>query len=234
MIIAQRVTKKVGHKTILQDINLSIKSGEFVVVFGPNGAGKTTLLKTLSLLTGTTTGELFINKISAQKLPLKIRHKIGVISHQTFLYDHLTAYENLYFYGQLYGVPYLKKRIFQVLKEVGLEFTLNDPIRTFSRGMQQRLAIARAILHQPDILFLDEPYTGLDHHAINILNGVLAGLDLEGKTIFMITHNFEQGLNFSDRVFIMDKGQIVFQGQASDFNVETLKKTYLTYVEKKQ
>ncbi|MFZ5944076.1 MAG: ABC transporter ATP-binding protein [Bacillota bacterium] len=229
MIIAQNIYKKIGNKTILNNINLHIKKGDFVVILGPNGAGKTTLIKILSLLTLPTSGELMISQTSAKRVNLEIKRKIGVISHQTFLYNNLTAYENLDFYGRLYGVNDLRNRIIEVLKEVGLEFTLNDPVKTFSRGMQQRLAIARAIIHNPDVLFLDEPYSGLDQHAIDILNKVLLK-GLKDKTVFMSTHNFEQGLNNSDRVVILNKGRIVNESKTDDMSLEDLKRIYMFHV----
>jgi len=120
MIIAQNIYKKLGNKTILHNINLHIKKGDFVVILGPNGAGKTTLMKILSLLTLPTSGELMINQTSAKRVNLEVKRKIGVISHQTFLYNNLTAYENLDFFGRLYGVNDLRNRIIEVLKEVGL------------------------------------------------------------------------------------------------------------------
>jgi len=230
MLAAQNITKKIGSKTILHGIDLHIAEGEFVTVFGPNGAGKSTLLKILSMLMKPTTGTLIINGTNAKEESAKVRNQIGVISHQTLLYDNLTAFENLEFYGCMYGVDNLRERICDVLVEVGLEFALNDPVRTFSRGMQQRLAIARAIIHQPEILFLDEPYTGLDQQAIEILNGVLAGLNIKDRTVFMITHNFEQGLDLSDRVIIVNKGRIAFEGRADGMSPYDMRDIYIDTV----
>jgi len=230
MLIAENITKKIGSKTILHGIDLHIREGEFITVFGPNGAGKSTLLKILSMLMKPSTGNLTINGFNARQDAAKVRNQIGVISHQTFLYDNLTAYENLEFYGRMYGVDNLRDRIYDVLKEVGLEFSLNDPVRTFSRGMQQRLAIARATIHQPAILFLDEPYTGLDQQAIEILNSVLAGLNIKDRTVFMITHNFEQGLDLSDRVLIVKKGRIAYEGKARGLSPDEMKEIYLNTV----
>ncbi len=230
MLTAQNITKTIGTKTILHNIDLHIQEGEFITVFGPNGAGKSTLLKILSLLMKPSTGTLTINGISANQESTRTRSQIGVISHQSFLYDNLTAYENLEFYGRMYQVDNLRDRIYEVLKEVGLEYSLNDPVRQFSRGMQQRLAIARATLHQPAILFLDEPYTGLDQQAIDILNGVLHNLNIKDRTVFMITHNFEQGLDLSDRVLIIKKGRLAYQGAAPGLTPSQMKEIYLNTV----
>ncbi|MHB9093574.1 MAG: heme ABC exporter ATP-binding protein CcmA [Eubacteriales bacterium] len=231
MIKATGLTKTIGHKSILQNIDLNIPAGQFVTVFGPNGAGKSTLLKILALISKPTKGQVIIDGMNSNEKPEAIRQKIGVISHQTFLNDNLTARENLNFYGQMYKVPDLKNRIFDVLSEVGLEFTLNDPVRTFSRGMQQRLSIARAILHDPELLFLDEPYTGLDPHAIQILNGVLGQLNVKKRTVFLITHNFEEGFAMSDRVLFVVRGKIVYDGKKAAVNKDELKSLYLQKVE---
>ncbi|MDA8235248.1 MAG: heme ABC exporter ATP-binding protein CcmA [Clostridia bacterium] len=230
MLTAQNITKTIGTKTILHNIDLHIKEGEFITVFGPNGAGKSTLLKILSLLMKPSTGTLTINGSSANQESSKTRSQIGVISHQSFLYDNLTAYENLEFYGRMYQVDNLRDRIYDVLKEVGLEYSLNDPVRNFSRGMLQRLAIARATLHQPAILFLDEPYTGLDQQAIDILNSVLRNLNIKDRTVFMITHNFEQGLDLSDRVLIIKKGRLAYEGAAPGLTPGQMKEIYLNTV----
>lgn len=230
MLIAENIVKRIGSKTILQGIDLHIKKGEFVTVFGPNGAGKSTLLKILSMLMKPSSGTLIIDGLNVKNEAPKVRNKIGVISHQTFLYDNLTAFENLEFYGRMYETDNLRERIYDILNEVGLEFSINEPVRNFSRGMQQRLAIARAIIHQPEILFLDEPYTGLDQQAIDILNSVLAKLNIKDRTVFMITHNFEQGLDLSDKVLIISKGCISYQGTAQGVTSSEMREIYIDTV----
>ena len=209
---------------------MEIGQGEFVTVLGPNGAGKTTLLKTLALVIKPSQGKVYLDGKDAKDAEITLRQKMGMISHNTFLYDSLSAYENLTFYGKLYQVPDLPKRIDEVLKEVGLQYVLHDPVRTFSRGMQQRLSIARAILHDPAILFFDEPYTGLDQHAIDILNGVLARLASHNRTIFMVTHNYEQGLELSHRVLILNKGRIVYETKTDGLNPSQFKALYRQHV----
>ena len=230
LIKALGLTKTIGHKNILRGIELDIPSGQFVTVFGPNGAGKSTLLKTLALISRPTEGEILIDGVNSKKNTDALRQKIGVISHHTFLYENLTAKENLTFYGQMYQVPDLKNRIFEVLSQVGLEFSINDTVRTFSRGMQQRLSIARAILHDPTILYLDEPYTGLDPHAIQILDDVLRQLNLQKRTVFLITHNFEEGISMSDRVLFIVRGKIVYDGDKDTLDKRELKSLYLDKV----
>lgn len=234
MIKAEGIYKRIGNKEILRGIDLHMKEGEFVTVLGPNGAGKTTLLKILAMLTKASAGKLTIGGVTVDDNVAKMRGQIGVISHNSFLYDKLTAFENLRFYGEMYQTNNLKERIYQVIDEVGLQYSLADPVRTFSRGMLQRLSIARAILHDPKVLFLDEPYTGLDQHAIGILNKVLFKLNKDKRTIFMITHNYEQGLELSDKIIIIYKGKITYQDQAKCLGPREFKQLYLEQVGGKQ
>lgn len=212
MIKAQAISKGIGKKEIIRELDLEIQAGEFLAILGPNGAGKSTLLKILSLLMKPSGGSLEINGLDAVKEAEKIRPLLGVISHKTYLYDALTASENLEFYGKMYGIAGLPGRIREVIKEVGLEFSLHDQVGAFSRGMQQRLAIARAILHRPRILLLDEPQTGLDQQALNILYQVMGRLKAEGSTVIMVTHILDHGLEDCDRLLIMRQGRSVFLG----------------------
>ncbi|MFZ3171361.1 MAG: heme ABC exporter ATP-binding protein CcmA [Carboxydocellales bacterium] len=212
MLKAQAISKLIGKKAIIRELDLEIRAGEFLAILGPNGAGKSTLLKILSLLMKPSGGSLQINGLDVAKEAEKVRPLLGVISHQTYLYDALTAFENLEFYGRLYGTANLPGRIREVIKEVGLEFSLHDQVSTFSRGMQQRLAIARAILHRPRLLLLDEPQTGLDQQALNILYQVIGRMKAEGSTIIMVTHILDHGLADCDRLLIMGQGRPVFLG----------------------
>lgn len=212
MIKAQAISKRIGKKEIIRAMDLEIGAGEFLAILGPNGAGKSTLLKILSLLMRPTGGRLEINGLDAVKEAEQVRPLLGVISHQTYLYDALTASENLEFYGRMYGIAGLPERIREVIKEVGLEFSLHDQVGTFSRGMQQRLAIARAILHRPRILLLDEPQTGLDQQALDILYQVIGRLKAEGSTVIMVTHILDQGLEDCDRLLVLRQGRPVFLG----------------------
>lgn len=139
----------------------------------------------------------------------KIRRHIGLVSHHSLLYNDLTAAENLAFYARLYGLENREQLVLSALKGVGLSARQRDPVRTFSRGMLQRLTIARATLHQPEVLLLDEPYTGLDQEASGILEGLLEQEKARGRTILMITHDFARGLNLCDRIAILNRGKIV-------------------------
>ena len=213
MLKAKAISKRIGKKAIIQELDLEIQAGEFLAILGPNGAGKSTLLKILSLLMKPSGGSLEINGLDVVREAEKVRPLLGVLSHQTYLYDALTACENLEFYGRMYGTADLPGRIREVIKEVGLEFSLHDQVGTFSRGMQQRLAIARAILHRPRILLLDEPQTGLDQQALKILYQVIGRLKAEGSTVIMVTHILDHGLEDCDRLLIMRQGRSVFCGK---------------------
>ena len=181
MIEIRNLTKSFGTLYALRGIHLSIPEGIFLSIFGPNGAGKTTFIRILATLSKASGGEILFAGKNLEDSPEEIRRRIGVIGHSTFLYDELTAWENLKFYSTLYDLSEAAERIEQALKEVGLANRKHDFVRTFSRGMQQRLSIARAMLHEPDILLLDEPYTGLDQHASQMLTRWLAGLKSQDR-----------------------------------------------------
>lgn len=217
MIEGINLSKTYGNKNVLRDISLTIPKGEFTAVLGPNGAGKSTLLKILALMSKPDSGEVKIGKQSFVNLKGELKRKIGILSHSSFLYPELTAYENLQFYGRLYDVRHLEEQIISIIKKVGLLLALNEPVYTFSRGMLQRLSIARALIHSPEVIFLDEPFTGLDQQGIGLLQDVLKDLKSSQKTILIVTHSFEQGMEDVDRILIINKGQI-----AADFSTENL------------
>lgn len=231
-IKTENLNHSFGHIDALKEINLKVPRGCFFSVFGPNGAGKTTLIKILSTLIRPVSGKAFIYGADITESGDKIRSKIGLISHNTFVYGNLNPYENLKFYGKLYGLSNLDARIKALLNEVGLSHRTYDPVRTFSRGMQQRLSIARAMINNPSIIFLDEPYTGLDQHAIRILTDILKKLHKAQNTIVMATHHLKQGLEICDQVVIMVAGKIVFERPSSDISSEEFEKIYFECVEK--
>ena len=218
--------KSFGESLALRGIDFSVGSGECLALFGPNGAGKTTLIKVLATLSRPSKGEVRLAGLDIRKDAVKIRSRIGVISHQTFLYDNLTAYENLKFYGQMYGVTGLEERIMAVIGQVGLAKRLHDRVGVFSRGMQQRLSIARAILHDPPIMLLDEPETGLDQQATAMLAALLKTLISGDRTVLMTTHNLALGLALSDRVAILHKGKIAHEGTTQNTELASLQHTY--------
>ena len=229
-IVAEGVTKSFGNVQALRGIDLKVKKGEFVTVFGPNGAGKTTLIKLLATLTKPTSGKVIIANHDIKKEPDKVRALIGAISHDPYLYGNLSALENIGFFASLYGISQPKEKAIQVIKQVGLESRMYDLVRTFSRGMQQRLAVARAIVHEPKILLLDEPYTGLDQHGARIFGELLNWLKTENRTIVMTTHNLPEGLEISDRVAILDGGRIIYESDARGIELTKFKEIYFEKV----
>lgn len=223
------LNKSFGKRKVLDNVSFQVKRGGFLSVFGPNGAGKTTLIKILSTLVAPSNGKVSISGIDLNDDPISIRKKIGLISHSPLLYPDLNAYENLKFYGVLYQVPDLEKRINFMLEKVELSHRRYDLVRTFSKGMQQRLAIARALLHQPAILFLDEPHSGLDPHAVDILDGLIN--DIRGDhTFVMITHSLEKGIALADAVMILESGKIIFQQDKEYLDPDKFRQIYIQTV----
>ena len=220
----RQLSKSFNHRPALRGIDLEVQKGEAVVIFGPNGAGKTTLLKILATVMKPTTGDVTIDGFDLRQNPDGIRRRIGVVSHHSFLYGSLTARENLEFYARLQDTPDPTQRAEEVAAMVNMKARLDDRVGTFSRGMQQRIAIARALLHKPSVLLMDEPETGLDQHTIAMLWSLMA----EGEyTIVLTTHSLERGLELADRVVILNRGRIVFEAPGSELNLAGCKQSYL-------
>ena len=222
-IVIRNLTHRFGHFAALQDIDLVVPTGQTFALFGPNGAGKTTLLRLIAALTKPSAGEIWVCGDNGRRDPERIRKNIGFISHHTMLYDDLTARENLAFYGRVYGLQKLDARIGEVLLAVDLTDRQHDRVRDFSRGMKQRLAIARSILHQPPVLLLDEPFTGLDTAAQAMLSDLLIALKAEGRTVFLVTHDFAQGLALADRFGILCRGSLIREAEAHNVDEAELR-----------
>ncbi|RJQ37367.1 MAG: heme ABC exporter ATP-binding protein CcmA [Dehalococcoidia bacterium] len=225
-IEVRKLTRTFDDFPALRGIDLEVARGESLVIFGPNGAGKTTLIRVLSTIIRPSSGTVLIDGLNIKEHAEKARRLIGVVSHHPFLYANLSAYENLEFYGRLYDVPDLKTRIGEVTTLVGMTARLHDRVSTFSRGMQQRFAIARALLHRPQIMLLDEPETGLDQQAVALLWEVLRGEAAARRTVVMTTHNLERGLDLASRLLIMSRGKIVFEGGGKSLDLAGLKQAY--------
>ena len=230
MIEIQKLVKTFGHRVVLRGIDLTIGDGDFVTLLGANGAGKTTLLHIVATLSKPTNGDVRINGFRLAESASELRRFIGLVSHKPLLYEDLTALQNLNFYARMYDLVDAEQRIETVLRQVGLFERRTDPVRTYSRGMQQRLAIARAILHNPPILLLDEPDTGLDQHAADMLGQLLRAVGIEQRTILMTTHNLERGLSLGNRVVILAKGKIVYDVARQDIEVDQLRTQYYQHV----
>lgn len=224
------VTKRFGHLTAVDNVSLRVAQGEFLSIFGPNGAGKTTLIKMIAGLTRATSGQTLVNGRHVSDHDGQARRDIGLISHQTFTYGQLTAMENLMFFARLYGVADPAARCKALLDEVGLAKRSNEPVRSFSRGMIQRLSIVRALVHEPSILLLDEPFTGLDQHAAETLKRQLLRLRDQRRTLVMITHNLEQGVALGTRVALQVAGGIVLDQPAASIDPAAFGKIYFEKV----
>lgn len=230
-IRTQKVTKSFGHQVALRGVDLSVAEGEFLTLFGPNGAGKTTLIRIVASLTRPTAGAVQIRGEDLGKSGAAVRRHIGLIAHNPLLYGDLTPDENLRFFSRMYDLSggnrkVVDLRIDTVLEQVGLAARRRDPVRTFSRGMVQRLAIARATLHDPDIMLLDEPYTGLDLQAADMLRSVLQELAAANRTVILTTHNLEQGLEMCDRAAILHRGKVAWDGLRAGLDLAGMKEIY--------
>lgn len=222
MIEVTRLVKRFGMKTVLQGMDFSVQPGEFVALLGPNGAGKTTFLRILASLSRPSLGEV---KVAGYHLPgqaAAVRARLGVVSHLPLLYGDLTAEENLRFYGRMYNLPALENRIHEVLEMVGLEKRRKDLVRTFSRGMQQRLAIGRAVLHDPDVMLFDEPYTGLDQDASTMLDEVLRSVAARGRTVVMTSHDLARAEDLATRFDILSRGRIAATARQGELQASNL------------
>ena len=206
-IVLAGAAKRFGTHTALRPIDLVIPHGQAALLVGANGAGKSTLLRLVAGLCRPSAGKVKINGRDPQRIP-EARAEVGLLSHQTLLYDELTARENLRFFAQLYGLDNPDKRLATALAAVGLCFQrLNQRVGSFSRGMKQRLAIARAILHRPSILLLDEPFTGLDASASAALHRLLCRFRQEGRTCLLVTHRPDEAEGLVDRLLVIERGQ---------------------------
>jgi heme exporter protein A len=222
MITVKKLVKRFGLKPVLRGVDFEVQPGEFVALLGPNGAGKTTFLRILASLSRPTLGEVSIAGYQLPNQASQVRARLGVVSHLPLLYGDLTAEENLRFYGRMYGLKDLEQRISEVLEMVGLEARRRDLVRTFSRGMQQRLAIGRAVLHDPDVVLFDEPYTGLDQDASSMLDEVLKTVAAKGRTVVMTSHDLARAEDLATRFDILSRGVI-----SASASRKELKKTNL-------
>jgi heme exporter protein A len=222
MITVKKLVKRFGLKTVLRGLDFEVQPGEFVALLGPNGTGKTTFLRILSSLSRPSLGEV---KVAGYQLPneaANVRARLGVVSHLPLLYGDLTAEENLRFYARMYNIANLESRVTEVLEMVGLENRRRDLVRTFSRGMQQRLAIGRAVLHDPDVMLFDEPYTGLDQDASSMLDDVLKTVAAKGRTVVMTSHDLARAEELATRFDILSRGVIAASVTKKQLNKSNL------------
>ena len=226
MIEVNKLIKRFGLKAVLRGLDFEVQPGEFVALLGPNGAGKTTFLRILATLSRPSMGDV---KVAGYHLPHQVAHVracLGVVSHMPLLYEDLTAEENLRFYARMYGITKKEERITEVLGMVGLETRRRDLVRTFSRGMQQRLAIGRAVLHDPEVMLFDEPYTGLDQDASFMLDEVLRSVAAQGRTVVMTSHDLARAEELATRFDILSRGVITASATRKDLRKTNLPAFY--------
>lgn len=224
-IEAKHLSKAFGARKAVDDVSFALPEGSFLSIFGPNGAGKTTLLRVLATLARPTSGEASIAGIDIKENPDDARGRIGLISHQSMLYPDLTAEENLLLYAQLYGVVDPQARVDELLDAVGLSHRRLDLVRTFSRGMTQRVSIARALVHDPDVVFLDEPYSGLDPHAVDIFDALIEQVRGD-RTFVMVSHDLAKGFSMCTHALVLARGRVVTFAKRDDLDFDEFSKLY--------
>lgn len=218
-IETKKLSKVFGNRRAVDKVSIEVPQGAFLSIFGPNGAGKTTLLRVLATLSRATSGKALLMGIDLKEEPDQVRDRIGLISHNSMLYPDLTAEENLLIYARLYGVEDPEARVMAMLEAVELKHRRLDVVRTFSRGMTQRLSIARALIHDPDVVFLDEPYSGLDPHAVEIFDELIAS-QREGRTFVMVSHDLQKGFDMCTHALVLAKGKVVAFDEKDAFDFD--------------
>jgi len=234
MIVVHKLVKRFGLKTVLRGVDFKVEAGEFVAILGPNGAGKTTFLRILATLSRPSLGEVSIAGFALPTQAASVRRRLGVVTHLPLLYGDLTAEENLRFYGRLYSLDSLNERVAEVLKLVGLFERRSDLVRTFSRGMQQRLAIGRAVLHDPEVILFDEPHTGLDQEACAMLDNVLREVAARGRTVVMTSHDLIRVSELASRFDVLSNGVIVASATREQLDPDQLLAFYRQAVHQSQ
>jgi heme ABC exporter ATP-binding subunit CcmA len=228
-VAAQAVWKYYGDYPALRDITLGVEPGACLAMLGRNGAGKTTLLRILAGLSKPTRGQVTV--AGKDTRDQATRRRIGVLGHGIAVYDEFSAYENLRLFAQLYGMPDPRRTALDWLERTGLARVKDGLVREFSRGMRQRLAVARAFLHEPDVLLLDEPFTALDDRAIAVLQALLKTARDEGRTIIMSTHQLREALELASRVVLINRGHLGFEGDRTSEMLEDPGWLYRNYGE---
>ncbi len=224
-IETRRLSKAFGGRRAVDNVSITVPRGAFLSIFGPNGAGKTTLLRILSTLARATGGTARLMGIDLKEEPDRARDHIGLISHNSMLYPDLTAEENLMIYARLYGVENPRERVDDLLEAVELKHRRLDVVRTFSRGMTQRLSIARALIHDPDVVFLDEPYSGLDPHAMDIFDELIASVRAD-HTFVMVSHDLQKGFDMCTHALVLAKGRVVAFDQKENLDFGDFRSLY--------
>ena len=229
VITIASVSKAFGSKLVLDNLDLGVSKSESICICGVNGAGKSTLLRIITGLLRPTRGSVKLCGFDTGSEPEKTKANIGLISHKSMLYPELTIFENIRFYARLYGVRDARNRIKKLIEDVGLSSYRYDKASVLSRGMLQRLAIARAIVHNPAVLLADEPFTGLDTQAVHHLLDVLGRFQADGGTLVMTTHNTPLALRCCSRVVVLDRGSFIFDAKTSQIDTAPFIEDYCAY-----
>ncbi len=226
MITVKQLVKSYGPNGVLRGLDLDAPSGEALVLLGPNGAGKTTLLRIVATLTRPDSGAVTVHGLDAAKQGELVRQNIGVVMHSPMLYGDLTVEENLRFFARMFGVPEPGDHIAQLLERVEMDRRRDVRVRLLSHGQQKRVALARALLHSPRTLILDEPESGLDQRARTVLEGVIADHRSQGRSVIMTTHHLEMGLRVADRIAVLERGRVSLHEAAQDVDAEELQRRF--------
>lgn len=229
IVATEKLSRAFGRRKAVDDVTLSVHAGNTLALFGPNGAGKTTLLRVLSGLLKPTSGSA---RIGETKLPggPAVRRTVGVISHHTLLYEALTARENVEFTARLYGVRDFREATERALSRMRILDRAESPVRALSRGMRQRVSIARATVHDPHVILADEPFTGLDLLGAAALSDLLNELREHGAAVILVTHNVDEGLALATQAAIMNRGRIVSMETTASMDKTTFGNRYFELV----
>lgn len=218
--------KSFGLKPVLRGIDLTLNAGERMALLGANGAGKTTLLRILAGLTRPEAGQVSIDGLDLGEQTREIQRRIGFVAHQPYLYDELTALENLLFFARMYAVKQPRQRAAALLERVGLSKKARERVSSLSRGQLQRLALARALLHSPRLLLLDEPDTGLDQDGQKLLASLLQEHSNQGGTLLFTTHDLEVAMQRSEQVVLLSNGRVACQRETPGMEQEEIRQVY--------
>ncbi|MCH8310306.1 MAG: ABC transporter ATP-binding protein [Chloroflexi bacterium] len=224
--------KAFGRTPVLRGVDLEVPWGQVLTLLGPNGSGKTTLIKILSTLTKPDSGDVTIGGMSLSKQGQSIRRIIGVVAHDPLLYDGLTGRENLRFFARMFGVQEIDERIAVVTERMGMTLRLDQRVGTLSHGMKKRFSIARALLHGPAILLMDEPESGLDQEALGLLDAVVTDKTNPLRTVLMTTHSLDRAIALGQRMAILANGRVAYVAHQETLRAggaEALKEAYMRH-----
>jgi len=231
IIETHSLSRKFGERIAVENLNLKIEEGEILGFLGPNGAGKTTTIRMLAGIIAPTSGYAIVGGLRPDHEPERLHEIIGLLTESPGFYDRLSAQRNLEYFAGFYSAIHANAQIEKHLKIMELWARRRDKVGTFSKGMKQRLALARALLHNPTILFLDEPEVGLDPQTGAIFKDIINGNGAVERTIVMTTHNLEHGLESGDSVIILDRGKVVYQAPGHDINKADFQQVYDRYTD---